>query len=775
MAPNSARNPDANNERGMPSSLGKARLDPDLSGLTAANRARVEDVMSRMPAANNSNFYREDAAHGAEGGHGASEAANNNDHHGGHGSPKSKKPPINTIDVDWADVRNAMTSLAEAGDAFNEGVLDKPTLGRAIDDTLDAVPIPGAQQVRYALPLIMWALGKALNIPDHKPEKVKVDYANLSGQILTMHPDKGRPHSFHHGMVGLLTSMEEAELRDQYSSFFEQETFTASMRSADGRKELKDEFTGLFGKKVKTRAQFLIRSRQMLERMGATFVSAAPDSAVAHMHPLREQHANHSLHVLQTAIENARTWVTDANIGQITKNVEDVKLNKDLNKTGDTLMEHVKGNTDLATQFLGNVNLPAFDKAFHSILSDTALENSMYDEAKLVREQICQLFNFSPEENISANDLNAFTEALIGPVITIPAIGGAPARLALHPDNGGALGLLSAIPAADTDTRTKFADFRNRVNEARNRLLAAPTGGTGTRLDVLFPPKSTEIKYAEFGTQLGKSIRGKSGINRLRARSAFLRGYEHEEFREHFLTILDGTALTDALAGSKEDKARVKALVLEFTGLKATRVSAAMLAGKLTDMRTAADDSGAPDVLADPSLITKLRDPTAGLLADINAVGANLTANIDAIFQEQSLERNLGATIRNANNSDLVSTIGRVDDALLLGNYPLLADVEANVNTPALQREFRIQLAGFLGVDPRTFRFSRTSVDRMLAGLTAKADTANNLHTGGRVGAPAHASVTVLRNWIAHLGPTAVPPATIPSFSPGFLTGLPPL
>lgn len=765
MAPNSARQLDANDNGGnMPSSLGRAGLHPDLSGLESSTRARVEDVMSRMPA-NNSSFYREDPAHGAEGGHAEGD-------HGGHGAPAKKKPAIKTVDVDLADAKAAFDSIVAANEAFNEGVLDKPTLTRALDDTLDAVPIPGTQKLRYALPLIMWVLGKTFNIPDHKPEKVKVDYDNLSSQILTMHPDKGRPNSFHHGMVGLLMSMEEAELRVQYSSFFEQETFSSSIKTSEGRKELKDEFTGLFGKKVKTRAQFLVRSRQMLERMGATFVNANPDSAVAHMHPLREQHANHSLHVLQMAIENARAWVTDANIGQITKNVEDIKLNKDMNKFGDTLMEHVKGNTDLATQFLGNINLPAFNKAFHSILSDNALEESMYDEPKLVKEQICQAFNFSPEENISANDLNAFTTALIGPATLVPGIAPAPARYDLDPENAGALGPRSAIPPTDTDTLAKYDAIRTSLNEARTRLLAIPDGATlpippalpPTRLSVLFPPKSTEIKYPEFGVQLRRAVRGKSGTNLQRARTHFLRGWEDDEFQNEFSPLVDTATLAAAVAGSKAEKDDVKNKIYQVTGLKGPKITRTQFTNRINALRGDLGTIGATVGNVDGDVIAKRGALDALLVSMLAPTPGCVESQIESLYLDVNLEEKLGEALQSATDGATVTAIlDRIDVAFLYGHYPRVMQTEAAVMGPppmslTNQQLFKAQVAAFIGA-PKGFVWTDAAVTAMTGGLRAKLALVPVGHTGR----------AIMETWINHIsGPVGGPPG----FSPTLITHL---
>ncbi len=742
---NAARRIDSKNSGRARPSQGREAPAPELTGMRSDLKDRVNKVISNMPA-NNSDHFRDAAAEPKE---------DHNDHagHGGHGASIIRK--VRDMDVDLLDVKAAVEGLMEAGDAMGDGLLDKPTLRRALDGVLEAVPVPAVQKLRWGMPLIIWALGKAFHIPDHPPEKVKVDYSNLSGQILRMHPDHGRPNSYHHALVALLMSIEEDELRENYSSFFEQATFTAQVRTAEGRKDLKEEFGSLFGKKTKTRAQFLVRSRQMLERMGTTFVDATPGSAIANSHHLRERHAEHSRHVLEEAIVNMRTWITDANIAQITRPVDDIKLEKDLHKTGDTLMEHVKGNTDLATQFLGNINLASFDKAFHGVLSDRALEDSMYDEPELVKEQICQVFNFSPKENVSTNDLNNFTAVLIGPATLNPATG----LYVLHATDGGALGPRTAIPATDTATLTKYDDFRNRLNGARNRLLA-PARGTPpqpTRLSLIFPPRATTIKYNEFGLQLGRTVRGKSGTNLQRARTAFMRGWEEEEFN-HFLVLLDSATLTSAAAGSKAEKDMVKAKIAELTGLNVTKVTPALFRSRIAALRDALGTTGATAGPVDADVAAKRTTLDALLTGMVAATPGSVVNNIESLYLDVNLEEKLGEAIQTASDAATASALfDRINGALLMGHYSQVTQAETTVMGMSLlnQQRFKAQLAAFIGA-PKNFVWNNITYGAMIAGLNTKITMANTIrppiHPGSTELAPFMTNVSGFSaTFLAHL------------------------
>ncbi len=738
MARSGAQTVDDGQERGMPrQGVGRRSLDPDLSGLNASTRARVEDVMSRMPT-NNSNFNREEAAPAAEG-------VPAEKGHGGHGAPAKKKPGIKTIDVDWADVKGAIESVSAANKAFKKGELDKPTLTRAVDDTLDAIPLPGMDKLRYALPLIMWVVAKATGLPDHPPHKIAPNYTDLAGQILGFYPDEDDPRSYHHSVEGLMANINEMDLHRHYSLFFHQPNFTKALSNAKGQKKANEQFSKLFGPDIETRDQFLDESAQVLLRLGCT-ITPGPTPAdpsvgeVIHIHDLRNVHANHSLHSFVQAIRNARQWVNATNLGQIAEPAtEDVKLNKDINKFGDTLMEQVKGTPGLVVQFLGNINLAAYDKAFHSLANDLALEGGMYEEADLVKEQICQLFNFSAKERISTDDLNNFTETLIGPTTVTPAV----PPYALDANNGGALGLLSAIPATDTATRAKWTAVRTRVNEARARLLASPTGGTGTRLEVLFPPKSETIDYTKFGAQLGKTVRGKAGVNLERARTSFLRGWEEDEFRNHFLTLIDGPTLASAASGSKAEKEEVKAKIAEVTGLNVKKVTRVMFTNRINALRVALGTAAPLGPVTGAANLAK-RAALDGLLTDMLAPGG-VDSQIEALYLDADLNEKLGEALQSATDAATVTAIlDRITPAFLMGHYPrvqtapvaVLGNPAAVPPVPPMsltnQQLFKTNLAAFIGA-PKGFVWSDAAVSTMIGvtgGLRAKLALVPPAHTG---------------------------------------------
>ncbi|QQR54660.1 hypothetical protein IPG41_05730 [Candidatus Peregrinibacteria bacterium] len=713
---------------------GSDRRNPRLDEMRGDLKNRVQDVMDRMKPANDDGAFREEASPAAEAG-------------GGHGhgaaTKKSKKPTIPELgDETIADLIETGTTVRDFYRKYRKGEVTTPDIARLFNDALDTL---GLDKLRAGSNVYAWLIGLALGIPNHPPEKITPNYTDLTGQILGFHPDEDNPQSYHHSVEGLMATINEMDLHRHYSLFFHQPNFTKALSTAKGQKKANEQFSKLFGPDIETRAQFLNESTQVLLRLGCHITPGpnAADPTVGehiHIHDLRNVHANHSLHTVVQAMQNARQWVTEANVAQIAEPAtEDVKLSKDMQKFGDTLMEHVKGNTGLVVQFLGNIEpLAAYEKAFHALASDQALEEGMYEEPDAVREQICQLFNFSPKERITADDLNSFTEALIGPT---PAPATAP--YPLDPDNGGALGLLSAIPATDTVTRAKWAAIRTRINEARARLLATPTGATlpATRLGVLFPPKSETIDYAKFGNQLGKAVRGKTGVNLRRARSAFLRGWERDEFRDHFINLMDPTLLTAVLDGTKTDKDALKTQIEEVTGVKVTRMTQALFRSRiLAKMNEIGDGTPGNDV--DPDVRLK----QTALRAMLSRLARTVLPSIDPLYQEESLERNLGTTVNAATPANLSGIFDKLNAGFFVRNYGLLNQTPAAVMAlaPAQQQQFKAQLAGFIGA-PRNLSWNDGNVTTLLGELTRQAAVADRLSRTGTHGNSAH-----LRTFIAH-------------------------
>lgn len=661
------------------------------------------------------------------------------------------------------EIRSALRELRQVRRAYAKGELTKEMLDEVSDTILDVLGMEITRGLApYTLvPLVAWRLGAR----DHALEKDTPDYSDLSTQILNMHEDEDHPGLYHHATESLCAGMDETHLRKHYSCLTGQNKFRQSYSSPNGRKLLKEQLGKLLGTEVDEIHELTEKIKALAGRLGIHITppnpGGTPPTTVSTFvpHDLQHRHANHSLHFLSNILQLAYNEITADRLAKIMGPNEDVKLDKDINKLGNTLMEHVKGSTDLAEQFLGNLDMNVFDKAFRLLLDRGQLDEAVSDEPEEVKKQLYELFNLSG--HVNANELNAFMNGLIG----LPPYSGAiPAN-----HKGGSLGVRNALSA---DAQIKFDELREKMDRARCNLLGItppslvsnPAEATNSPRSQLFPPKAETIKYEEFGAQLGKAVRNKNGVALQRARSNFLRGWDAGEFENHFLQLADATSFSSAVAGSKTERDALKKLITELTGLNVTRVNLGLWQTRMRELRTRIGVNGGGPPPApytydpvDAGLGTTKQASLANILGRIEQI---VGPELDNLYVEESLERNLGSTLTNADDAKLAGLFNKLNNGFFVLNYGALGLTPTSFNLTttnmATRKAFKDQLSAFIGANAH-FIWTETNVRALLDALDDKADDVDRLSRGG-----VHANSANLRSRVTHLRAFIGKPAPAP-------------